>query len=491
MEDVRDRRRRINRARRTLREFLDQIHVLDILVDRTSVLTVDVGLKMHAILSSLLEYHHHQASAWTPPENRSNDPQLASQAVAQQITPGVGSPGSWLPSDVLSEVGVFDASKAAQAARDRQRQDPDPNQSAALAGGVVEDQSLCRLIQPLTFKEVAAYLRDLTRETAEQSLDKWREENFNLLCGPSRARPSRTSERSKIVPENSKKKTVMYHVDGRTPPRPMLCVDDRDATVLRAIELLLTYPDLNALPIVNPSTATVVAHVTLGQLLAYTAIQTRDPAMSALAEIEVTARTTGGNLVYRQSTNASLYRGNSGTVTEEKDEQTNRGVKNKWRTAVVRDGFLSATSSFSSTKPNAGSSAAILHHRTAEHEQCFFYPGTNRKRVAGDDHAAADSALSSYPMSLKPERLLFDVDTSVGKVLDILYEAEMKKNTLPGNRLMPGCTVITKPVASMREAMPLVLGDRATRVVFLDPRDRLLTRIFTAGDALALLLYDQ
>ena len=59
--------------------------MLDILVDRTSVLTVDVGLKMHAILSATLEYHHHQASAWTPPENRSNDPQLASQAVAQQV----------------------------------------------------------------------------------------------------------------------------------------------------------------------------------------------------------------------------------------------------------------------------------------------------------------------------------------------------------------------------------------------------------------------
>ena len=39
--------------------------------------------------------------------------------------------------------------------------------------------------------------------------------------------------------------------------------------MLEAIRLLLTYPELNALPIVNPINSTVIAHVTIQSLLAY------------------------------------------------------------------------------------------------------------------------------------------------------------------------------------------------------------------------------
>jgi len=62
---------------------------------------------------------------------------------------------------------------------------------------------------------------------------------------------------------------VLVHRVPLTPPRPILCTDDPDANLLKAVQLLLVYPELDALPIVSPLRCTVVAHLTLSSCLAY------------------------------------------------------------------------------------------------------------------------------------------------------------------------------------------------------------------------------
>lgn len=111
----------------------------------------------------------------------------------------------------------------------------------------------------------------------------------------------------------------------------MLCVDDKEASVLRAIELLLAYPELNALPIVNPANYTVVAHVTLASLLAYIAIHTRDEALQPLAEIEIAAGRAGGPAVLH-FLGEEAYRDVAGALaakdaTEEQEGTTPRPPK--------------------------------------------------------------------------------------------------------------------------------------------------------------------
>jgi hypothetical protein len=58
----------LRRCRQKLREFLNCIHVTDTRPERMSVLTVDGSLQMHGILGSILEFQHHHASAWSPPD---------------------------------------------------------------------------------------------------------------------------------------------------------------------------------------------------------------------------------------------------------------------------------------------------------------------------------------------------------------------------------------------------------------------------------------
>lgn len=62
---------------------------------------------------------------------------------------------------------------------------------------------------------------------------------------------------------------VLMHQIPSSPPRPILSTDDPEASLLKAVELLLAYPELDALPIVSPVRCTVVAHLTLSYCLAY------------------------------------------------------------------------------------------------------------------------------------------------------------------------------------------------------------------------------
>lgn len=83
---------------------------------------------------------------------------------------------------------------------------------------------------------------------------------------------------------------VLVHRVPLAPPRPILCTDDPEATLMKAVELLLAYPELDALPIVSPLRCTVVAHLTLSYCLAYMMGRMRGSDLLPLANLMVSAQ---------------------------------------------------------------------------------------------------------------------------------------------------------------------------------------------------------
>jgi len=87
---------------------------------------------------------------------------------------------------------------------------------------------------------------------------------------------------------------VVVHQVPLAPSRPILCTDDPEASMLKAVELLLAYPELDALPIVSPMRCTVVAHLTLSYCLAYILPRMRGNDLLPLATIPVRGNAGAG-----------------------------------------------------------------------------------------------------------------------------------------------------------------------------------------------------
>merc|ERR1719326_1634710 len=82
---------------------------------------------------------------------------------------------------------------------------------------------------------------------------------------------------------------VLVHRVQQAPPRPILCTDDPEASVLKVVELLLASPELDAVPVVSPVRCTVVAHLTLSYCLAFMLGRLRGPELDALRSMQISA----------------------------------------------------------------------------------------------------------------------------------------------------------------------------------------------------------
>merc|ERR1712216_96208 len=59
-------RAQIRRTKTKLATLLDGVHILDVLVERSSVVVLDaLTLPMHCAFSALLEFQHHHGCSWT------------------------------------------------------------------------------------------------------------------------------------------------------------------------------------------------------------------------------------------------------------------------------------------------------------------------------------------------------------------------------------------------------------------------------------------
>eukprot|EP00927_Polykrikos_kofoidii_P053380 TRINITY_DN4784_c0_g2_i1.p1 TRINITY_DN4784_c0_g2~~TRINITY_DN4784_c0_g2_i1.p1 ORF type:complete len:643 (+),score=134.31 TRINITY_DN4784_c0_g2_i1:214-2142(+) len=94
---------------------------------------------------------------------------------------------------------------------------------------------------------------------------------------------------------------VLVHRVPQAPPRPILCTDDPEASLLKAVQLLLAYPELDALPVVSPVRCTVVAHLTLSYCLSYVISRLRGEDLLPLAVLPVSAKAgAGGGSQYQR-----------------------------------------------------------------------------------------------------------------------------------------------------------------------------------------------
>lgn len=125
------------------------------------------------------------------------------------------------------------------------------------------------------------------------SLAKWRAHRLKMSgrkeCEPPLSDPVESASRLFVEERPQYCGPVLVHRVPLAPPRPILCTDDPEASLLKAIELLLAYPELDALPIVSPVRCTVVAHLTLSYCLAYMLGRLRGNDLLPLAELMVSA----------------------------------------------------------------------------------------------------------------------------------------------------------------------------------------------------------
>lgn len=137
------------------------------------------------------------------------------------------------------------------------------------------------------------------RDMLEWSLAQWRAQRLKMSgeqqkeAGAGEAPEARASRL--FVEERPRAAgPVLVHQVPLAPPRPILCTDDPEASLLKAVELLLAYPELDALPIVSHARCTVVAHLTLSCCLANVLPRIRGSEMMPFASTCVSSAPEGG-----------------------------------------------------------------------------------------------------------------------------------------------------------------------------------------------------
>lgn len=100
---------------------------------------------------------------------------------------------------------------------------------------------------------------------------------------------------------------LLVHRVPSAPPRPILCADDPEATLLKAVQLLLAYPKCNALPVVSPVRLTVMAYLTLSACLAFILSRLRGEQLLPLAQLKVGQEVQVGTCADQQKFEFAKY----------------------------------------------------------------------------------------------------------------------------------------------------------------------------------------
>jgi len=125
------------------------------------------------------------------------------------------------------------------------------------------------------------------------SLAHWRAERLKRQDKAKGDGDSPTPSVGLCVEDRPRIGPVVVHQVPSAPPRPILCIDDPEASILKAVQLLLAYPELDALPIVCRTRCTVVAHLTLSYCLAYILPRMRGADLLPLGDITVKGSAVG------------------------------------------------------------------------------------------------------------------------------------------------------------------------------------------------------
>jgi hypothetical protein len=141
-------------------------------------------------------------------------------------------------------------------------------------------------------------------DVLDWSLAQWRAYHRSITCDKDKDEDKKPSEEDEKRDEKQmvsqlsvEEQTglvgpVLVHRVQHAPPRPILCTDDPEASLLKVVELLLAYPELDAVPVVSPVRCTVVAHLTFAYCLAFMLGRLRGN-MTALRDMVISAKGQG------------------------------------------------------------------------------------------------------------------------------------------------------------------------------------------------------
>lgn len=353
----------IRAARDALRQLLKELHVLDALPERSRMLAVDAELQVDSILSTVLAEQHPQTQNQRSSTVHSGgcgtteDASREGGGTAQMRREGVGAPeenlhaisvgivSPALPSNVLAEVCEFEICGTSRSEVEAEKSDedaapqlrrqwtsPDDGWGMHLSSIPMQDLEKMPMGMPFTVGELADFLchacsqTDVKKEAEtgdavdddelDWSLSRWRAHHQRLQRqehgeGGGEDDPCQADkkEAARLFIEESGTSAgpVLVHQAPFAPARPILCTDDPDASILKAVELLLAYPELDALPIVSPVRCTVVAHLTLSYCLAYILPKMRGADLSPLTALMVKGSMDGSPPTVRKF-DASAYK---------------------------------------------------------------------------------------------------------------------------------------------------------------------------------------
>eukprot|EP00439_Symbiodinium_sp_Y106_P081180 s755_g20.t1 len=298
------------------------IHVTDVLPERVRMLAVDVKLPLQSVLAAVLS-EQHPAPSLRPKRSRGG---------VLQEGGNVGGPGDMLrregreslleeaeegaplctgvvsaafPTDVLAEVCEIDAAGPEDTSAPEEGDEatpavrrwtsPDDGWGTHL---IPSDLEKMPMGMPVTVGELADFLslacspkaQESEEEMLDWSLEQWRAYRLKLRM-EAQAQAAQTTEEkmssSRLDLVDGPIGPVLVHRVPCAPPRPILCADDADATLLKAVQLLLAYPQCDALPVVSPVRLTVMAHLTLSCCLAFLLGRLRGEELMPLASLKV------------------------------------------------------------------------------------------------------------------------------------------------------------------------------------------------------------
>eukprot|EP00930_Biecheleria_cincta_P021883 TRINITY_DN16086_c0_g1_i2.p1 TRINITY_DN16086_c0_g1~~TRINITY_DN16086_c0_g1_i2.p1 ORF type:complete len:563 (+),score=127.68 TRINITY_DN16086_c0_g1_i2:62-1750(+) len=322
----------VRTARCHVRHLLAAVHILEALPDRSRMLAVDAKLPVHCVLTTVLsEQHPH------PQQRPSNSPGTDDAPAAgmgmRREGAGAGSAGqpaeegSWkllccgpaspaLPTNVLAEVSNLDAANLGRPVGDagpppaedgieektpsmrRMWTSPDDGWGTHL---ILSDLERMPMGMPLTVGELADFLAHACEDKTSSEMDmldwslsQWRLHRLKATsttekkgAGSAAEEGGESASRLELDEGPHPYGPVLVHHVPCAPPRPILLVDDPEATLLKAVQLLLAYPNLDAIPVVSPVRCAVVAHLTLSYCLAFMLSRLRGAELQPLAELKV------------------------------------------------------------------------------------------------------------------------------------------------------------------------------------------------------------
>lgn len=323
----------VRKARCHVRQLLAAVHILEALPDRSRMLAVDAKLPVHCVLTTVLSEQHPHPQQRPNNSPGSDDAPPAGMGMRREGA-GAGSAGqpaeegSWkllccgpaspaLPTNVLAEVSNLDAANLGRPAGDsgpppaedgieektpsmrRMWTSPDDGWGTHL---ILSDLERMPMGMPLTVGELADFLAHACEDKSSSEIDmldwslsQWRLHRLKATsttsekkeAGSSTEESGESASRLELDEGPHPYGPVLVHHVPCAPPRPILLVDDPEATLLKAVQLLLAYPNLDAIPIVSPVRCAVVAHLTLSYCLAFMLSRLRGAELQPLAELKV------------------------------------------------------------------------------------------------------------------------------------------------------------------------------------------------------------